>query len=103
MKSAPQHASASPAATSAPASAPAPLPVGPQPQGLDLEAFLPASIAPAVIEAADITDEETLAEMLGKHAKMQAIVSTRLSTLQVRSDAAVQKSVYVLIAHLSRS
>lgn len=103
MKSAPQHASASPAATSAPASAPAPLPVGPQPQGLDLEAFLPASIAPAVIEAADITDEETLAEMLGKHAKMQAIVSTRLSTLQVVKGFWAKGDVRGAIAALKRS
>eukprot|EP00873_Tetraselmis_striata_P015285 jgi/Tetstr1/435549/TSEL_024453.t1 len=88
------------AAPAAPGSAPA---CGPQPQGLDLGAFLPPSVAPAVTDAADISDEDALAEVLGKHSTMSAILTTRLSNLQVVKGFWAKGDVRGAISALKRS
>lgn len=59
---------------------------GPQPRGLDFDSFIPPTASAAASSSpSDITDEDVLGEVLGKHTKMTTILSTRSSNLQVRT------------------
>ena len=72
-------------------------PSGPQPQNLDMEAFLPTE-APA----SDLLDEAVLEEVMGKHTTMSQILSTRSSNLAVVQRLWAKGDVRGAVAALRR-
>ena len=70
---------------------------GPQPQNLDMEAFLPSEVP-----ASDLLDEAVLGEVMGKHTTMSQILSTRSSNLAVVQRLWAKGDVRGAVAALRR-